>query len=327
MSGIFLCLVPATVLIGIFVNGATDAPGSVMGVVASGGLSFRRAALLCAVFNFFGMLMSYLYLPGVAETVSSLADFGDKAGVAAAASMLSVAVFAAVAWRFGIPTSESHAMLAAIAGAGICTGLSPGYIGSFLTVILKSALSCLFGFISGGAVMLVLRGLRRRDSSYSGRGSLRVQTALCAASSAAHGMQDGQKFLSLLAAAGYSIGVGSGNMTAVIVCCLVMGLGCFTGGRRIIEKIGYEMTGGLDRAEGLASDIGALSMTILSSFLAIPVSTTYMKTCGVLGAAEASGKRANKGTALQLVLTWIATYPVCMMLSWIFFRLIDAVMR
>lgn len=325
LSDIFIYLLPAAVLMGIFVNGATDAPGSVTGVVASGGLSFRRAALLCAVFNFLGMFLSYRFMPGVAETVSSLADFGDRAGIAVAASMLSVVTFASAAWYFGIPTSESHAMLAAIAGAGICTGSEPGYISAFLIILLKSALSCVSGFLAGGAVMLLMRGFGKRKGHPEARRSLQVQITVCAASSAVHGMQDGQKFLSLLAAAGAAVGIKTGSTAAVFVCCLVMALGCFTGGRRIVEKLGYEMTGGIDREEGLASDIGALSMTLLSSLLAIPVSTTYMKTCSMLGTAAVSGKRADRRTSLSFVLAWVATYPVCMLLSWIFFRLIEFV--
>lgn len=90
-----------------------------------------------------------------------------------------------------------------------------------------------------------------------------------------------------------------------------------------MDKLGGELTGGLNREAGTASDIGAFITTVAASIASVPVSSTYMKTCGVLGASAASGGERNGKTTAQLILTWIATYPVCMGLSVFFFRLID----
>ena len=101
----------------LLVNGWTDAPNAIAGAVVTGALSFRRAVLLAAVCNFLGVLCVTSAYPSVAETVYSIASFGggpEAASLALCAAMGAVVLWAAAAWRWGIPTSESHALVAAL---------------------------------------------------------------------------------------------------------------------------------------------------------------------------------------------------------------------
>ena len=65
----------------IFVKGWTDAPNAIATAVASGALSFRRAAGLAALCNLAGAVLSTLFFPAVARTVWSLAGSGGAAPV------------------------------------------------------------------------------------------------------------------------------------------------------------------------------------------------------------------------------------------------------
>ena len=53
------------------------------------------------------------------ETVVNLTDFSSNGIPAICIAMISVVIWAVTAWYFGIPTSESHALMAALLGAGV----------------------------------------------------------------------------------------------------------------------------------------------------------------------------------------------------------------
>lgn len=301
-SGITVFLVLAV----IFVNGATDAPNSIAGAVGSGALKYRSACLLCALFELLGLAVAGTLFPAVSESILDISTGGVTA-----VPLLTVVLFALAAWRFGIPTSESHALVAALGGVSLyCNGRLTG---SFIDVCIKSAVSCIAG-LGAGALFVLLFSLIRKNVklSFGKRDRSLYQGALAALSSACHGMQDGQKFTAMLIPAAAS---GTLPIGAVVICSAVMGAGCLAGGRRIAKKLGEEMTSpsGLDSA---AADTGALTCTLASTVLGIPVSTTYMKTCSMLGAALPLKRKINGRVVLELILTWAATYPVCMLLSY-----------
>ena len=109
-------------------NGWTDAPNAIAGAVVTGALSFRRAVLLAAVCNFLGVLCVTSAYPSVAETVYSIASFRggpEAASWPCAPPWGRVVLWAAAAWWWGIPTSESHALVAGVSGAAAGPGGGP----------------------------------------------------------------------------------------------------------------------------------------------------------------------------------------------------------
>ena len=104
----------------LLVNGWTDAPNAIAAAVVTGALPFRPAVGLAALCNLLGVLCVTAVNTSVAETIYSIASFGGgpRAALAAlCAAMASIVLWAAAAWWFGIPTSESHALVAGISGA------------------------------------------------------------------------------------------------------------------------------------------------------------------------------------------------------------------
>ena len=290
------------VLGALFVNGATDAPGTVAGAVAGGILTRRRAAAICAVFNFAGMVVSSMLHPAVGKSISEI----TVGRASPAASLTAVIIYAVVAWRFGIPTSESHALIAGLGGAALYYNGTPGE--TFFEITLKGILSCVTGFILGYALCRILR--RRHAPCIR---PTRLIAAVCAAgASACHGSQDGQKLISLI-----SPDVGNLHAPALLIPAAVMATGCLVGGRKIIDRIGHGMAGTPDITESTASDTSSLVCTLIASAAGIPISTTYMKTSGMLGAAVADGRYPNRREVLPIIAAWAVTYPVCMLLSYI----------
>ena len=80
----------------IFVNGWTDAPNAIAGVVATGSMPYRAAAWMAAACNLAGALFFCLMGGQVAKTILNLTDFsqsGEAGFCALAGCFLSVVLF------------------------------------------------------------------------------------------------------------------------------------------------------------------------------------------------------------------------------------------
>ena len=93
-------------------------------------MSPKAAILMAAVFNFLGVFVMTLINATVAETITKMVDFGSnshEAIVALSAALFAIVLWATLAWVFGIPTSESHALIAGLTGSAIA--LHGGFAG------------------------------------------------------------------------------------------------------------------------------------------------------------------------------------------------------
>jgi len=296
------------VLAVIFINGWTDAPNAIATAVGSGALSFRRGVGLAAVCNLLGCAGAGLLFPAVAATVGDLVDFpgGDWAALTAlCAAMLSILVWAVLAWRFGLPTSESHGLIAGLSGAALALGGSARLNGgAWAKVGLGLALSLLAGALAGWAARRLLEG-RRWDAAAGQRFAAGAMAFL-------HGAQDGQKFMALLL---LTDGLGgresAASLPLSLLCAGVMALGTALGGRPIVEKVGRELTA-LTPVDGLAADLGAGACLLVCSLLGLPVSTTHTKVAAICGAGWGRGRRGvSLRPALEIAGAWALTFPFC----------------
>ena len=106
----------------IFVNGWTDAPNAIATCISTRCMRVRPAILLSAGFNFLGVLVMTRINSSVASTISNMVDFGgntNEALIALCAALFSIVVYSVTASWFGIPTSESHSLIAGLTGAAI----------------------------------------------------------------------------------------------------------------------------------------------------------------------------------------------------------------
>ncbi len=290
-----------TVLIcAILLNGATDAANAITGTVSAGLLSYRKASLLSASLNFLGIMIFALFAPALHRTVSDLSSGNAEEAVA---TLLTVVIFAGGAWLCSLPTSESHAMIAAMAGAGIYKGQELD-ISLLLFITLGAVLSALMGALFSAAFKRTLP-----EGLISGRKAAIIG---CCATSLLHGAQDGQKFLALAASTGI---LPDSPLSAAMVAALMF-LGTALGGKRIVSKIGEKMTE-MDTPCAVASDMGSAVSLLILTLLGIPVSTTHTKTCAIAGASAASEKYVDKRELLSIIIGWVITLPVCMLLGFL----------
>ena len=306
-------LVRLLVLAVIFVNGWTDAPNAIATAVGSGAMSFRRAVAMAAVCNFMGAAVSCLCFPAVAATIGELASFSspEAALTALNSALLSIVLWAMAAWRFGLPTSESHALLAGLSGGALALSGSAAQLntGAWLRVLAGLVLSLPAGALAGRAFRVLLNGRVRRPAAWQ-----RFGAALMAL---LHGAQDAQKFMALLLLANaLEGGVAPSVPALVLLTAAVMALGTALGGRPIVEKVGSELAD-LSPGEGLAADLGAGTVLLACSALGLPASTTHAKVAAICGA----GRGADRRVMGQMAGAWALTVPCCGLMAFALTRL------
>ena len=317
----------------ILVNGWTDAPNAIATCVSTKSMSPRAAILMAAVFNFLGVFFMTMVNASVAATIYKMVDFGGDSGdalVALCAALFAIVVWAVAAWWFGIPTSESHALIAGITGAAIAlhNGLGGVNGGEWIKVVYGLGLSTVLGFGIGWivvkAIELICKGMDRRRTQGFFKGG---QIAGGAAMAFMHGAQDGQKFMGVFML-GVFLANGQANVNnfqipiwLMILCSAVMGLGTSIGGYRIIKSVGMDMVK-LEKYQGFAADLAAAFCLLLSSLTGIPVSTTHTKTTAIMGVGAARRlSSVNWGVVKEMVMTWILTFPGCGLIGFLMAKL------
>ena len=323
---ILLCL-GATI-----VNGATDAPNAIATVVGTKAMRPTPAIIMAAICNFIGLVAITAISTAVASTIFGMVDFGGDnhaALVALAAALVAIIVWGVAAWAFGIPTSQSHSLIAGITGAAIAlqgglAGINPDqWVKVLYGLVISTCLGFGCGWLFTRLIKILCDGLNRAKAN---RFFKWAQIAAGAGVAVLHGAQDGQKFLSLCML-GIMLGVyGSPDIEGfpfwmVVLVSLVMSLGTAIGGRKIIKSVGMNMVK-MEMHQGFAACLAGCFCIGLATFTGMPVSTTHTKTTAIMGVGAEKRLRAVKwNLAGTMVLTWLLTFPGCGLLAFGFTHL------
>ena len=317
----------------VLVNGWTDAPNAIATCVSTKAISPRKAIWMAAVFNFLGVFVMTMVNAGVAATIYKMVDFGgnsQEALVALCAALFAIVIWATAAWWFGIPTSESHALIAGLSGAAISLhGGMGGINGSeWIKVVYGLGLSTILGFAMGWIAVRTIEVIcrkmdRRKTLKFFGAG----QVAGGAAMAFMHGAQDGQKFMGVFMLGIFLVN-GQADVNSfqipvwlMILCSVVMALGTSIGGLRIIKAVGMDMVK-LEKYQGFAADVAGAGCLLLSTVTGIPVSTTHTKTVAIMGVGAARRiSNVNWAVVKEMVLTWVLTFPGCGLIGFLMAKL------
>lgn len=317
----------------ILVNGWTDAPNAIATCVSTRAIGVRQAILMATIFNFLGVLVMTAINSKVAYTIYNMVDFGNDpktALIALCAAMAAIVIWATAAWYFGIPTSESHALIAGISGAAIAIqnsfkGINGAeWVKVLWGIVLSTLLGFVMGFITAKITAFICRNKNRMKTERFFSGG---QIAGGAMMAFMHGAQDGQKFMAIFLL-GAALSGGQANAESfnipvwlMILCSVVMGLGTSIGGYKIIKSVGMDMVK-LKPYQGFAADLSSSLCLLLSSVTGIPVSTTHTKTTAIMGVGAARRmSNVNWSVVKDLVLTWVFTFPGCGLLGYIVAKL------
>jgi PiT family inorganic phosphate transporter len=308
-----LLIVLLLILASELVNGWTDSPNAIATVVSTRVLKPRTAVIMATVCNFigafYGIEVAKIIGTGIVKPeVINLVTVG--------AAMTGIITWSTVAWYFGLPTSESHALVAGLAGAGLATaGPSALLWSGWVKVLIGLLFSSLLGLGGGWLVAFLIRRTCAKINRNKGLklfGTLQTLSAGLMALS--HGSNDGQKFIGIFTLALVLGGVLSEFQVqwwTILLCSVMMGIGTSIGGWRIIKTIGQKMTK-LETYQGFAAESAASGSILLASSLGIPLSTTHTINTAIMGVGAASRITAVRWTVVkEMVTAWLLTFPVC----------------
>jgi PiT family inorganic phosphate transporter len=321
MTDSFAFLIITLVIILAFeaVNGWTDAPNSIATVVSTRVLSPTAAVGMAAVFNLLGALSG----TAVATTIGKgIVDIHAVTLETVAAAALAVIIWSSTAAYFGLPTSESHGLVAAIAGAGVATaGTGVLLWEGWEKVFIGLGAAVVFGGLGGLLLMIVLLWLLRKATPTLTR-RLFGPLQLCSAAFMAwsHGTADGQKAMGVMAMAlaiyyperGFGV-----PLWVILLSASTMGLATAFGGWRIIKTLGMRLTQ-LQPVHGFAAETAAALTITVSSRFGIPLSTTHTIGTAIMGVGATRRLSAVRwGIASNIVMAWVLTFPICFGLAWL----------
>jgi inorganic phosphate transporter, PiT family len=299
-----------------YTNGFHDSANAIATVVATRVLRPRWAVAWAAAWNF----VAFFFVgTAVANTIGSTVN-REYFGLAVVfAALLGALTWNFTSWHLGLPTSSSHALVGGLVGAGLTAGgLQAIKAESVEKTALFIVVSPIAGLLLGGIVMLVLRAaLHRANVERTERRFRLLQLVSSAAVSLAHGGNDAQKTMGVIAA----LLVSSGDLAphpdgslpvpdwVVIAAYTAIAAGTLSGGWRIVRTMGQGITH-LRPVSGFAAETAAALAIFSSTSLGAPVSTTHTVAGAVTGVgATNAGASVNWKVFGRLVIAWVVTMP------------------
>ncbi|MBA2079205.1 MAG: inorganic phosphate transporter [Rhodanobacter sp. 68-29] len=366
MSLGLVVVVVAIALVFTYINGFHDTANSIATVVATKVLTPGQAVLLAAVTNLIGALW------GTAVAATIAAGIVNTGVVEAGPQLLICALLAAIVWNLitwwrGLPSSSSHALVGALVGAAIGAaggrfdavvwardglhwwqgkGVIPKVV---VPMVASPIMGLVIGFLLMGALYALLAWFSRRGgwlrllgrtpfvNSFFGK----AQIASASAMGLAHGMNDAQKSMGIIALALASATAAgqfdqlpawlhflrihestAGGFTVpawvAVVCALTMAGGTAGGGWRIIKTLGHKMVK-LHPINGFAAEGSSAIVILTASAFGLPVSTTHVVSSAIMGVGSAKRSNAIKWSVVErMVWAWILTLPVTALIAWCF---------
>ena len=312
-------VVLALVVAAEFVNGWTDAPNSIATVVSTRVLTPFQALIMASALNVLGAFSG----TAVAATIGKGIVNPEVVNTAVvAAAMVSIVIWSTFAWYFGLPTSESHALVAGLAGAGLATGGTNALLwDGWSKVLIGLVFSTFLGFLGALAITVAIYWIFRNYRPGTMRklfGRLQIFSAAFMAFS--HGSNDGQKFIGAFTLTLVLAGIlprFEVPAWVILLCAATMGLGTAVGGWRIVKKMGLQLTK-LDPVQGFAAETAAATTIEIASRFGIPLSTTHTISTSIMGVGSVRRFSAVRwGVGRQIVTAWVLTFPVCGLIAWV----------
>ncbi len=307
-----------------FLNGLHDAANSIATVVSTRVLKPHHAVLWAAFFNFiafavFGLHVAQTVGKGIvdAQIIDPQVIFGALMGAIA---------WNVITWRYGIPSSSSHALIGGLLGAGI----SKAGFSSVVWVGVGKTVAAIFLSPAVGLILALMLVLAVAWSSLKltpmgvDRRFRKLQLVSAALYSLGHGGNDAQKTMGIIAVLLYSQGMLGGEFHVpfwvVLSCQAAMALGTMSGGWKIVHTMGSKITR-LTPAQGFCAETGGAITLFMATMGGIPVSSTHTITGAIVGVGSARRLSAVRwNVASRIVVAWVVTLPAAGLIGAAFYE-------
>jgi PiT family inorganic phosphate transporter len=322
-----------------YINGFHDTANAIATSVSTRALRPEHAIILSATANFVGALTGTAVAQTIASGLATPPD-GAPGQVIVAGALVGAITWNLITWRFGIPSSSSHALIGGLLGAVIAASLAAGETalsdvktdGVVTKVLIPLVSSPLIGIAVGFTFMVILFNLFRKAHPARLNGAFRRLQILSATYMAfSHGSNDAQKTMGImtlgLVAAGV-LQVPEGQrppipLPVILVAATAISFGTAAGGWRIIRTMGQRVVK-LDPVHGFAAETTAASIIVGASSLGVPVSTTHVISSAIMGVGASDRFSAVRwGVAGNIVAAWILTIPASGTVAALAFLVLD----
>jgi PiT family inorganic phosphate transporter len=303
-----------------FSNGFNDSASQVATVIASRALTPEAALTIAAAANFIG---AYWLGTTVAATIGRGIVHPDALRASGSGILILIGALIGgglwnlITWRFGLPSSSSHALIGGLLGAFL-VGCGPHLI-QWANVRKIVAVMFAAPFVGFGFTYLVTKltfFFTQWASPRANRVFKGFQVVSLVGQALAHGSNDGQKSMGLITFAlivldFYRPPAGAFAVPGwvLLVCSGTLALGILCGGWRIIRTLGS----GLFRVRpihGFAALASSAAVIHFSSVFGFPVSTTQAMSSSVMGAGAAfRPKSVRWAVATDMLTAWLITIP------------------
>jgi inorganic phosphate transporter, PiT family len=333
-----------------YINGFLDTANSIATVIATRVLTPSQAVLMSAVFNLGGALLG----TAVATTIgNNLVDNSCVTLPTLLCALGSAVIWNLTVWRFGLPSSSSHALIGGLCGAtvatahnnfavikwSVCDPLTHAYLGLWPKVLLPMIVAPVIGFSLGFAVMgLFLVALKNWKPHHVNLFFGRSQLLSAAWMSLSHGTNDAQKTMGIIALILFTA-TNTGTFAKLpswlgfltlphftvplwvkIVCALTMAAGTAVGGMRIIRTVGSKIVR-MRQIHGFAAQTTAAAIIQFASHWGIPLSTTHIASTSIMGVGATQRLTAVKwSVVLHIVSAWVFTLPATFVVGYALFH-------
>jgi PiT family inorganic phosphate transporter len=317
-SDLILGLVVVTAVCFDFTNGFHDTANAVATSIATGALKPRVAVAMSGVLNLVGAFISIKVAATIAKGIVNAHVLSGTAGLSLVfAALIGAITWNLITWYFTMPSSSSHALIGGVIGATIvASSVHQVKINGLLSSVIFPALFSPFicGLVAMVGTFSAYRLIRRIGEKQARRGYRYGQIGSAALVSLAHGTNDAQKTMGVIALALIAHGDISQNHFYVpfwvkLSCATAIALGTMIGGWRIINTMGNRLTD-VESPQGFSAEAASASVILASSYYGYPLSTTQVVSGGVLGSGL--GKKlasVHWGVVGQMAAAWVLTIP------------------
>jgi PiT family inorganic phosphate transporter len=315
MSTIVLVII-GLALVFDYINGFHDAANSIATVVSTRVLSPRVAVMWAGFFNF----VAFVVFPThVSSAISKGVALESVTYNVLLATLLGAITWNLLTWWWGLPSSSSHALMGAFAGAALSNTADLAILdaGTFGKTLLFMFVAPTLGMLCGYALFTLVKVLfGQKKPGRVDRIFRRGQLLSAALYSLGHGGNDAQKTMGIITLLLVTAGMQERSahpepqLWVVLICQAAMGLGTLSGGWRIVKTMGMKITK-LKPVGGFCAETSGAFTLALAVFLGVPVSTTHTITGAIVGVgwSERRFSAVRWGVAGRIIWAWIFTIP------------------
>ncbi|SPF36998.1 Phosphate transporter family protein [Candidatus Desulfosporosinus infrequens] len=337
---IILVIVIFVAFIFTLTNGLHDASSVVATFISCGAANPIQAIILAAICGFFGALTSG---NAVANTISGIVTIPTETALLKVllAAMIGAVVWNLVTWKFGFPSSSTHALVGGLVGAvwvargtnyilwGWSELLGPGHQLLGVTKIVAALiLSPVLGFIAAFLIQSLSNLILRNAKISINKWIKKIQWILAGLLAYSHSANDSQKTVGIIWLALASASYSNGQVGLIWIKGLagaVMFVGTLLGGWPIMKTIGRGIYA-IRPIHSLNSQLSSGGCLVLATALGAPVSTTHVVVGTVMGVGGADEFRmVNWKIGKEIIIAWCITIPASALVAALVFYLLRIV--